>query len=166
MVLSFRMSELHVLLEFAGRNKSGRKQDLTKRALELVQKGCSLPVQSKIRDLYSKQIYPMTKGGSLPHKELNMPVMHRHPGMVGYPPDGPVVPRNPNSPELEQLGIRTKKFKQLLPWDSNAALESQRPARSRTVRYTPESPGNFIPLSNSNCISKKWNCEIEIKLNT
>lgn len=52
MVLSFRVSELHVLLGFAGRNKSGRKQELTQRALALVQKGCSLPVQIKIRDLY------------------------------------------------------------------------------------------------------------------
>ena len=52
MVLSFRVSELHVLLGFAGRNKSGRKQELTQRALALVQKGCALPVQIKIRELY------------------------------------------------------------------------------------------------------------------
>ena len=52
MVLAFRVSELHVLLGFAGRNKSGRKQDLTQRALGLVQKNCSLPVQAKIKELY------------------------------------------------------------------------------------------------------------------
>ncbi|XP_012935664.1 E3 SUMO-protein ligase PIAS2 isoform X3 [Aplysia californica] len=91
MVLSFRVSELHVLLGFAGRNKSGRKQELTQRALGLVQKGCSLPVQIKIRELY-RQIYPVTKGqpsAPPPHKEVNMPVMHRHQGIVGYPPEGP-----------------------------------------------------------------------------
>ncbi|XP_059148340.1 E3 SUMO-protein ligase PIAS2-like isoform X9 [Physella acuta] len=88
MVLSFRVSELHVLLGFAGRNKSGRKQELTQRALALVQKGCSLPVQIKIRELY-RQIYPVTKTQSgSPHKEINMPVMHRHPGIVGFPPEG------------------------------------------------------------------------------
>lgn len=50
--MSFRVSELQVLLGFAGRNKSGRKQELLQRALLLVQKGCSMPVQIKIRELY------------------------------------------------------------------------------------------------------------------
>ncbi|GFO21346.1 E3 sumo-protein ligase [Plakobranchus ocellatus] len=92
MVSSFRVSELHVLLGFAGRNKSGRKQELTQRALALVQKNCSLPVQIKIRELY-RQIYPMTKPQTVStphHKDPNaMPMMHRHPGMIGYPPEGP-----------------------------------------------------------------------------
>ena len=39
MVMSFRVSELQVLLGFAGRNKSGRKQELVTRALTLVEKG-------------------------------------------------------------------------------------------------------------------------------
>ncbi|XP_070209514.1 E3 SUMO-protein ligase PIAS2-like isoform X2 [Littorina saxatilis] len=56
MVMSFRVSELQVLLGYAGRNKSGRKQELLQRALLLVQKGCSTPVQIKIRELY-RQIY-------------------------------------------------------------------------------------------------------------
>ena len=52
MVMSFRVSELQVLLGFAGRNKSGRKQELLQRALQLVQKGTTMPVQIKIRELY------------------------------------------------------------------------------------------------------------------
>ncbi|KAL8618667.1 hypothetical protein ACOMHN_048843 [Nucella lapillus] len=52
MVMSFRVSELQVLLGYAGRNKSGRKQELLERALVLVQKGCSASVQMKIRELY------------------------------------------------------------------------------------------------------------------
>lgn len=60
MVMSFRVSELQVLLGFAGRNKSGRKQELLQRALLLVQKGCSMPVQIKIRELY-RQIYASTQ---------------------------------------------------------------------------------------------------------
>ncbi|XP_055885401.1 E3 SUMO-protein ligase PIAS2-like isoform X3 [Biomphalaria glabrata] len=78
MVLSFRVSELHVLLGFAGRNKSGRKQELTQRAIALVEKGCSLPVQIKIREMYRNRI--KEPGMSQPHKDINMPVMHRHPG--------------------------------------------------------------------------------------
>ncbi|XP_046752380.1 E3 SUMO-protein ligase PIAS2 isoform X1 [Diprion similis] len=51
MVLSFRVSELQMLLGFAGRNKSGRKNELQTRALELLRLR-SHPVQLKIRDLY------------------------------------------------------------------------------------------------------------------
>ncbi|XP_043277598.1 E3 SUMO-protein ligase PIAS4 isoform X2 [Venturia canescens] len=51
MVLSFRVSELQMLLGFAGRNKSGRKNELQSRALELLRLR-SHPVQLKIRELY------------------------------------------------------------------------------------------------------------------
>lgn len=52
MVFSLRVSELQVLLGFAGRNKSGCKHDLLMRALHLLKSGCSLAVQIKIRELY------------------------------------------------------------------------------------------------------------------
>uniref|UniRef100_A0A8W8I0S8 E3 SUMO-protein ligase PIAS1 n=2 Tax=Magallana TaxID=2171616 RepID=A0A8W8I0S8_MAGGI len=54
MVMSFRVSELQVLLGYAGRNKTGRKTDLMGRALQLLQKGCSVPIQIKIRELYNQ----------------------------------------------------------------------------------------------------------------
>nr|XP_025034054.1 E3 SUMO-protein ligase PIAS2 isoform X3 [Pelodiscus sinensis]XP_025034055.1 E3 SUMO-protein ligase PIAS2 isoform X3 [Pelodiscus sinensis]XP_025034056.1 E3 SUMO-protein ligase PIAS2 isoform X3 [Pelodiscus sinensis] len=59
MVSSFRVSELQVLLGFAGRNKSGRKHDLLMRALHLLKSGCSPAVQIKIRELYRRR-YPRT----------------------------------------------------------------------------------------------------------
>nr|XP_033790841.1 E3 SUMO-protein ligase PIAS2 isoform X2 [Geotrypetes seraphini] len=59
MVSSFRVSELQVLLGFAGRNKSGRKHDLVMRALHLLKSGCSPAVQIKIRELYRRR-YPRT----------------------------------------------------------------------------------------------------------
>ncbi|XP_064421421.1 E3 SUMO-protein ligase PIAS2 isoform X2 [Latimeria chalumnae] len=59
MVSSFRVSELQVLLGFAGRNKCGRKHDLLVRALHLLKSGCSPAVQIKIRDLYRRR-YPRT----------------------------------------------------------------------------------------------------------
>ncbi|XP_063051772.1 E3 SUMO-protein ligase PIAS2 isoform X2 [Engraulis encrasicolus] len=55
MVSSFRVSELQVLLGFAGHNKSGRKHELQLRALRLLKSGCSLAVQLKIRDLYKRR---------------------------------------------------------------------------------------------------------------
>ncbi|XP_013385044.1 E3 SUMO-protein ligase PIAS2 isoform X3 [Lingula anatina] len=55
MVMSFRVSELQVLLGFAGRNKSGRKNELLHRALQLIAKGCSTPIQIKIKELYRRR---------------------------------------------------------------------------------------------------------------
>lgn len=51
MVMTFRVSELQMLLGFAGRNKSGRKTELQTRALELLRLK-STPIQMKIRELY------------------------------------------------------------------------------------------------------------------
>ncbi|XP_052411893.1 E3 SUMO-protein ligase PIAS2 isoform X2 [Carassius gibelio] len=62
MVSGFRVSELQVLLGFAGRNKSGRKHELLLRALHLLRSGCSPAVQIKIKELY-RQRYPRTLDG-------------------------------------------------------------------------------------------------------
>uniref|UniRef100_A0A672NIS6 E3 SUMO-protein ligase PIAS2-like n=1 Tax=Sinocyclocheilus grahami TaxID=75366 RepID=A0A672NIS6_SINGR len=62
MVSSFRVSELQVLLGFAGRNKSGRKHELLLRALHLLRSGCSTAVQIKIKELYRLR-YPRTFDG-------------------------------------------------------------------------------------------------------
>ncbi|XP_072269590.1 E3 SUMO-protein ligase PIAS2 isoform X2 [Pyxicephalus adspersus] len=62
MVSSFRVSELQVLLGFAGRNKSGRKHDLLMRALQLLKNGCSPAVQIKIKELYRRR-FPRTIEG-------------------------------------------------------------------------------------------------------
>ncbi|XP_078408984.1 E3 SUMO-protein ligase PIAS2 isoform X1 [Cetorhinus maximus] len=59
MVSSFRVSELQVLLGFAGRNKSGRKHELLVRALHLLKSGCSPAVQIKIKELYRRR-FPRT----------------------------------------------------------------------------------------------------------
>ncbi|XP_056126082.1 E3 SUMO-protein ligase PIAS2 isoform X2 [Rhinichthys klamathensis goyatoka] len=62
MVSSFRVSELQVLLGFAGRNKSGRKHELLLRALHLLRSGCGPAVQIKIKELYCRR-YPRTFDG-------------------------------------------------------------------------------------------------------
>ena len=51
MVMSFRVSELTMLLSFAGRSRSGRKTELQMRALELI-KLRSSPINAKVRELY------------------------------------------------------------------------------------------------------------------
>ncbi|XP_053984379.1 E3 SUMO-protein ligase PIAS2 isoform X2 [Hylaeus anthracinus] len=80
MVLSFRVSELQMLLGFAGRNKSGRKTELQTRALELLRLR-SHPVQLKIRELYKSiqadqlaahQMYGQTGGSGEPQIDQNM----------------------------------------------------------------------------------------------
>ncbi|CAG9766345.1 unnamed protein product [Ceutorhynchus assimilis] len=52
MLMSFRVSELQMLLGFAGRNKSGRKTELQERALELLRVR-SHPIHQKIKDLFA-----------------------------------------------------------------------------------------------------------------
>ncbi|KAF7687494.1 E3 SUMO-protein ligase PIAS2 isoform X1 [Silurus meridionalis] len=59
MISGFRVSELQVLLGFAGRNKSGRKNELLLRALYLLKSDCSPAVSLKIKDLYRRR-YPRT----------------------------------------------------------------------------------------------------------
>lgn len=59
MVSSFRVSELQVLLGFAGRNKSGRKHELLLRALHLLKSDRNPAVQIKIKELYRRR-YPRT----------------------------------------------------------------------------------------------------------
>ncbi|KRT82183.1 hypothetical protein AMK59_3878, partial [Oryctes borbonicus] len=75
MLVTFRVSELQMLLGFAGRNKSGRKNELQQRALELLRVR-SHPIQQKIRDLYkaiqqsgalNSTVIPQSSPG---HKEL------------------------------------------------------------------------------------------------
>ncbi|KAL1417011.1 hypothetical protein MTO96_027220 [Rhipicephalus appendiculatus] len=63
MILNFRVSELQVLLGFAGRNKSGKKQELQLRALELL-RGHSTPILMKIRDLHKRRFPSSTVGAS------------------------------------------------------------------------------------------------------
>ncbi|KAK7506322.1 hypothetical protein BaRGS_00002434 [Batillaria attramentaria] len=104
MVMSFRVSELQVLLGFAGRNKSGRKQELLQRALLLVQKGCSMPVQIKIRELY-RQIYASTHrrrfaGGSSPPGGIVSPESNQQMVNPGISPIGALDFSSKNMPSV------------------------------------------------------------------
>lgn len=56
MVMSLRVSELQVLLGFAGRNKTGRKHELLTKSLHLVKSGCSPAIQMKIKELYRRRL--------------------------------------------------------------------------------------------------------------
>ncbi|NXM27665.1 PIAS2 ligase, partial [Oxyruncus cristatus] len=117
MVSSFRVSELQVLLGFAGCNKSGWKHDLLMRALHLVKSGCSPAVQIKIRELYRRR-YPRTIEGlsdlsaikpvvfnfdsSSSPAEPDLAVAGIHP----LPPS--VIPPSPSSPVSSVLLQDTK----------------------------------------------------------
>jgi hypothetical protein len=63
MLLTFRVSELQMLLGYAGQNKTGRKTELQARAIELL-KNKSIPhlaqIHAKIRELYKT----IQQGGS------------------------------------------------------------------------------------------------------
>lgn len=54
MIMTFRVSELQLLLGLTSQSRYGRKTELLQRALALVENGVSLPIQLKIRELYQK----------------------------------------------------------------------------------------------------------------
>uniref|UniRef100_A0A673LQ20 E3 SUMO-protein ligase PIAS1-like n=1 Tax=Sinocyclocheilus rhinocerous TaxID=307959 RepID=A0A673LQ20_9TELE len=74
MVMSLRVSELQVLLGYAGRNKHGRKHELLTKALHLLKAGCSPAVQMKIRELYRRR-FP-TKMLGLSHLASTLHPVH------------------------------------------------------------------------------------------
>ncbi|NXS53995.1 PIAS3 ligase, partial [Brachypteracias leptosomus] len=105
MVMSFRVSELQVLLGFAGRNKSGRKQELLAKALQLLKSGCSPAVQMKIKELYRRR-FPrkvltpselsmlQVQGGQLPTGTVcHLPYEHGPGATATLPP--PLLPPGP-----------------------------------------------------------------------
>ncbi|XP_036390906.1 E3 SUMO-protein ligase PIAS1-like isoform X1 [Megalops cyprinoides] len=110
MVMSLRVSELQVLLGYAGRNKHGRKHELLTKALHLLKAGCSPAVQMKIKELYRRR-FP-TKMVS--PAELALPSMHSTTGalpagltQLGYDGHGapsPLLPVSLLGPKHE-LGL-------------------------------------------------------------
>ncbi|XP_076848434.1 E3 SUMO-protein ligase PIAS1 isoform X1 [Brachyhypopomus gauderio] len=84
MVMSLRVSELQVLLGYAGRNKHGRKHELLTKALHLLKAGCSPAVQMKIKELYRRR-FP-TK--MVAPTDLSLPGVHSTTGAGpgGLPP--------------------------------------------------------------------------------
>ncbi|XP_022105641.1 E3 SUMO-protein ligase PIAS2-like [Acanthaster planci] len=103
MLMSFRVSELQVLLGYAGRNKSGRKHDLQTRGLALLKNGCSTSVQIKIRELYRRRF---------PRRLINppqfMPGMSDGAGSGGgtthphHPVSNPPLPSYPTAMNMHQ----------------------------------------------------------------
>ncbi|XP_061872127.1 E3 SUMO-protein ligase PIAS3 isoform X2 [Colius striatus] len=101
MILSFRVSELQVLLGFAGRNKSGRKHELLARALQLLRAGCSPAVHMKIKELYRRR-FPRK---ALSPAELPVPLPPGCPcelGAAAPPPPLPPPPRDGEEPPRSQ----------------------------------------------------------------
>ncbi|KAM4872587.1 E3 SUMO-protein ligase PIAS3 isoform 3-T3 [Thomomys bottae] len=89
MVMSFRVSELQVLLGFAGRNKSGRKHELLAKALHLLKSSCAPSVQMKIKELYRRRFPRKPLGPS----DLSLPSLPPGSSPVGSP--GPLAPIPP-----------------------------------------------------------------------
>lgn len=89
MVMSFRVSELQVLLGFAGRNKSGRKHELLAKALHLLKSSCAPSVQMKIKELYRRRFPRKTLGPS------DLSLLSLPPGTPSVGSPGPLAPIPP-----------------------------------------------------------------------
>ncbi|XP_021100675.1 E3 SUMO-protein ligase PIAS4 isoform X2 [Heterocephalus glaber] len=77
MVMSFRVSDLQMLLGFVGRSKSGLKHELVTRALQLVQFDCSPELFKKIKELYETRYAKKgAEPGPQPHRPLDPLTVH------------------------------------------------------------------------------------------
>ncbi|KAG8506180.1 E3 SUMO-protein ligase PIAS1 [Galemys pyrenaicus] len=110
MVMSLRVSELQVLLGYAGRNKHGRKHELLTKALHLLKAGCSPAVQMKIKELYRRR-FPQK---IMTPADLSIPNVHTSPMPAtlspstipqltydGHPASSPLLPVSLLGPKHE-----------------------------------------------------------------
>lgn len=89
MVMSFRVSDLQMLLGFVGRSKSGLKHELVTRALQLVQFDCSPELFKKIKELYeTRYAKKSTEPGPQAPRPLDPLALH---SMPRTPLSGPTV---------------------------------------------------------------------------
>nr|XP_014344498.1 PREDICTED: E3 SUMO-protein ligase PIAS1 isoform X2 [Latimeria chalumnae] len=89
MVMSLRVSELQVLLGYAGRNKHGRKHELLTKALHLLKAGCSPAVQMKIKELYRRR-FPQK---IMTPADLSIPTVHSTTGSIPATLSPPAIPQ-------------------------------------------------------------------------
>ncbi|XP_071969281.1 E3 SUMO-protein ligase PIAS4 isoform X2 [Engystomops pustulosus] len=109
MVMSFRVSDLQMLLGYVGRSKSGLKHELVTRALQLVQFDCSPEVFKKIKELYETR-YSKKSSDVVPAAPVPPP--HRSPDSLTVHPSydhGTAGPRTSLSPNnLDYPGLYGK----------------------------------------------------------
>ncbi|XP_045155989.1 E3 SUMO-protein ligase PIAS4 [Echinops telfairi] len=92
MVMSFRVSDLQMLLGFVGRSKSGLKHELVTRALQLVQFDCSPELFKKIKELYeTRYAKKNAEPGPQPHRPLEPLAMHAAYERAGALPRPPLT---------------------------------------------------------------------------
>lgn len=101
MVMSFRVSDLQMLLGFVGRSKSGLKHELVTRALQLVQFDCSPELFKKIKELYeTRYAKKSSEPVPQPHRPLDPLTMHSTYDRAGTVPRTPLTGPNIDYPVL------------------------------------------------------------------
>lgn len=101
MVMSFRVSDLQMLLGFVGRSKSGLKHELVTRALQLVQFDCSPELFKKIKELYeTRYAKKSSEPVPQPHRPLDPLAMHPTFERAGAVPRTPLSGPNLDYPVL------------------------------------------------------------------
>uniref|UniRef100_A0A1A8JDE4 Protein inhibitor of activated STAT, 1 n=3 Tax=Nothobranchius kuhntae TaxID=321403 RepID=A0A1A8JDE4_NOTKU len=104
--MSLRVSELQVLLGYAGRNKHGRKHELLTKALHLLKAGCSPAVQMKIKELYrrrfpTKMVSPVDLALPVVHSASSLPTGLTQLGFDSHGSPSPLLPVSLLGPKHE-----------------------------------------------------------------
>ena len=107
--MSLRVSELQVLLGYAGRNKHGRKHELLTKAIHLLKAGCSPAVQMKIKELYrrrfpTKMVSPLDLALPTVHSSTSLPTGLTQLGFDSHGAPSPLLPVSLLGPKHE-LGL-------------------------------------------------------------
>jgi len=148
MLLAFRVSELQMLLGFAGQNKTGRKTELQARAIELL-KNKSVPhlsqVHAKIRELY-KSIQQSTVMGGV----VDMPVSSAN--MMATPAPG--IPRGtiaapaaiPSHTGFMPLSNRINSCGSMFAYQSKMPIVSRQPSVIPPYSYQPDVRFKKLPF--------------------
>lgn len=99
--MSFRVSDLQMLLGFVGRSKSGLKHELVTRALQLVQFDCSPELFKKIKELYeTRYAKKSSEPVPQPHRPLDPLTMHSAYDRAGSVPRTPLTGPSIDYPTL------------------------------------------------------------------
>ncbi|KAL3285902.1 hypothetical protein HHI36_000421 [Cryptolaemus montrouzieri] len=149
MLVTFRVSELQMLLGFAGRNKTGRKTELQQRALELL-KVRSHPIQQKIRDLY---------------KTIQLPTYRQSGGLNSVPATSP----SPGATELgngtmpQPQGAVPRTTAAVHPYSVNNQMASRQPPTMYNQNYISQYPPQYAQRPQQNLISNNYPIHPDVK---
>nr|XP_023024642.1 E3 SUMO-protein ligase PIAS3 [Leptinotarsa decemlineata] len=165
MLITFRVSELQMLLGFAGRNKTGRKTELQQRALELLRVR-SHPIHQKIRDLYKT----VQQSGALTNAPPTSSSPNQEPPQVNGMPQQGNIPRStatvhPFTVDTRQMAARQNPMYQqniYSPYPQYSAAKQQQSVLAANYPIHPDVKFRRLPFTEQHASEICHLCLIQV----